>query len=56
MKKFILFIVEMLIIAASLFIGYELLQNSDSYADDVLGIFIPSAVCGLIYDIHKYRD
>ena len=56
MKKFILFIVEMLIIAASLFIGYELLQHSNSYADDMLGIFIPSVVCCLIYDIHKYRD
>ena len=56
MKKFILFIIEMLIIAASLFIGYELLQHSDSYADDLFGIFIPSAVCCLIYDIHKYRD
>ena len=56
MKKFILFIIEMLIIAASLFIGYELLQHSNSYADDLFGIFIPSAVLGLIYDIHKHRD
>ena len=56
MKKFILIIVEMLIIVTSLFIGYEILQHSDSYADDVLGIFIPSAVCCLVYDIHKYRD
>ena len=56
MKKFILFIIEMFIIAASLFIGYELLQHSDSYADDVLGIFIPSIVIGLIYDIHEHRD
>ena len=56
MKKFILFIIEMLIIAASLFIGYELLQHSDSYADDIFGISIPSIVIGLIYDIHKYRD
>ena len=55
MKKFIL-IIEMLLIAASLFIGYELLQHSNSYADDLFGIFIPSAVCCLIYDIHKYRD
>ena len=56
MKKFVLLVVETLVVLASLFIGYELLQHSDSYADDVLGIFIPSAVCGLIYDIHKYRD
>ena len=56
MKKFILFIIEMLVIAASLFIGYELLQHSNSYADDMLGIFIPSIVIGLIYDTHKYRD
>lgn len=56
MKKFVLFVVETLVVLASMYIGYELLQHSDSYADDAFGIFIPSAVCCLIYDIHKYRD
>ena len=56
MKKFVLFVVETLVVLASMYIGYELLQHSDSYADDVLGIFLPSIVIGLIYDIHKYRD
>ena len=56
MKKFVLFVVETLVVLASMYIGYELLQHSDSYADDAFGIFIPSVVCCLIYDIHKYRD
>ena len=56
MKKFVLFVVETLVVLASMYLGYELLQHSNSYADDMLGIFIPSIVIGLIYDVHEHRD
>ena len=56
MKKVLVIMIQLLVIIAAVFIGYELLQHSDSYADDAFGIFIPSAICCLIYDIHKYRD
>ena len=56
MKKVLCVLIQLLVIIAAVFVGYELLQHSNSYADDALGIFIPSAVMCLIYDIHKYRD
>ena len=56
MKKVLVIALQLLIIIAAVFVGYELLQHSDSYADDIFGIFIPSMVICLIYDIHKYRD